>query len=155
MAIFPIHKRPSEMRKWDPFEEISRLNERVNHIFDRFLSAETTSLESSWLPALDVVENEKTLTLKIDVPGMESKDLNVHIEDDVLVIKGERKSEVEEKKDNFLHIERGYGAFMRSYPLPDYADRESIKASCKDGVLTVELAKVPAKQKDVKKVIIA
>lgn len=152
MAIFPVRKHYTELKRWDPFEEIARLNERVNQMFDRLVNGEGTAMKSSWLPALDVVENEKTFTVRVDVPGMDSKDISVQVEDDMLVMKGERVSEFKEKKDNCLHNERGYGAFVRSYPLPDYVDRNNIKAACKDGVLTVELAKMPGKQKEIKEV---
>lgn len=152
MAIFPIRKHHAKIGRWDPVEEITRLNERVNQIFERFSGIESSEIESSWLPAMDVIENDKTVTIKIDVPGMEKKDLSVQIEDDMLVLKGERKSEKKEQKDDYVHVEREYGSFFRSYPLPEYVEKGSIKANCKDGVLTVELAKVPGKKTEVKDV---
>lgn len=155
MAIFPMRKHHTKVGRWDPFEEISRLNERVNQIFDRFGSSEIAETDSSWLPALDVVENDKTFTLKIDVPGMEKKDLSVQVEDDMLVLKGERKSEKKEQKDNYVHLEREYGSFFRRYPLPEYVDQSSIQANCKNGVLTVELTKIPGKKIETKDVPIS
>lgn len=155
MAIFPMRKHQAKHGRWDPFEEIVRLNERVNQIFDRFGSSGTEGTDSSWLPALDVVENDKTFTLKIDVPGMEKKDLSVQIVDDVLVLKGERKSEKKENKDNYVHLEREYGSFFRSYPLPEYVDQSSIQANCKDGVLMVELKKIPGKKIEAKDIPIS
>lgn len=155
MATFPMRKHHTKIGRWDPFEEIARLNARVNQMFDRFGGGETEAVASTWLPALDVIENDKTFTLKIDVPGMEKKDLSVQIEENALVLKGERKSEKKEEKDNYVHLEREYGSFFRSYPLPDYVDQTSIKANCKDGVLTVELTKVPGKKTEAKDVPIA
>ena len=152
MAIFPLRKHSPELKIWDPLEEISRLNEKVNHILDRFMNGDTAQKGITWLPALDVMEHEKEFIIKIDVPGMDIRNLSVQIEDDVLVIKGERESEKVEKKENFLHLERGYGAFVRSYALPEYVYRDKIKATCKEGVLTVVLSKMPGKQKEVKSV---
>ena len=152
MAIFPMRKHQTELQKWDPMEEVSHLNERVNQLFDRIINGNFSSMESSWLPALDVVENDKSLTIKVDVPGMDSKQISVSIEDDTLVIKGERENEVKEKTDNCLHMERGYGIFIRRYNLPDSVDRNSIKATCSDGLLTVKLAKVPGKKKEIKEI---
>lgn len=152
MAIFPLRRRYAESRKWDPVEEITRLNERVNQMFDRFISGESSTAESTWLPPLDVMENETSFIIKLDVPGMESKDVSVRVEDDTLVMEGVRQGEVKKKTDNWVHLERGYGAFMRSYTLPDYVDRNNIKANCKEGVLTVELAKLPGREKTVRQV---
>lgn len=155
MSMLPMRKQHQKSGKWDLFEEISRLNERVNHMFDRFGSGDLPSLESTWLPALDVIENTNTFTVKLDVPGMEKKDLSVQVEDNFLVVKGERKSEKKEEKDNYLNFEREYGSFIRSYPLPEYVDQGSVKATCKDGVLTVQLNKVPGKKTETKNVPIA
>lgn len=109
---------------------------------------------NTWSPSLDVTETDKEMVIKVEVPGMEKKDVNVEIDNGDIVIKGERKVEKEEKKDHFVHIERSYGTFFRRLVLPDYADKDSIKATCKNGLLELKLDLLPDIKKDVKRVAI-
>lgn len=155
MNLFPIRKSQSILPRWDPLMDIASLQDQFNQIFGRVgrLSEPTMLAETLlWSPSMDVVENEKEIKLRIDVPGMETKDLHVEVDDQALVVRGERKNEVKEEKDNYLHIERGYGTFMRRFPLPEYVDDDSIRASCKNGVLEVRLNKLPGKKKAVKEI---
>jgi HSP20 family protein len=95
-----------------------------------------------WIPQMDVVENGKAITLKIEVPGIERKDIKVEAEGGILTVSGERKIEKEEKKDDYVRTERSYGRFERCYSIPDYVDAKKISAECKNGVLCVVLPKV-------------
>ncbi|WP_166267637.1 Hsp20/alpha crystallin family protein [Marinobacter caseinilyticus] len=153
MALFPI-KRPSagDLGQWDPFTELSRLNERMSQMMDFWRNGEKTGTLARWFPALDVIENEKNLILKLDTPGLESKDIKVEVNEGQLTISGERKQEKEEKNEEFTHIERSYGSFMRVLPLPDYVNFDSIDAECKQGVLTVKMDKIPGRKKEVKSI---
>jgi HSP20 family protein len=94
----------------------------------------------SWAPAVDIVEKEDKYILKADLPGVDEKDVNIELKDNVLTIRGERKSEMEEEKENMTRCERTYGAFSRSFNVYDIAE-DRIDASYNNGILTVELPK--------------
>lgn len=94
-----------------------------------------------WYPAVDVKEDEKAFYVTADLPGIKKEDVDISIEGNRLCISGERSFESEEKKENYHFIERGYGKFSRSFTIPSAVDVDNIKATYKDGVLTVELPK--------------
>jgi HSP20 family protein len=96
---------------------------------------------SSWAPAVDIYETDKEISMKAELPGMQEKDIDIKVEDNVLSISGERRMEKEIKEENYHRIERAYGSFNRSFTLPRTVDRDAIKAAYKDGVLTVTLPK--------------
>ena len=96
-------------------------------------------------PAVDISENDKQITIKAELPGMEPKDVDLQIEGDTLIIRGEKKFEEEEKKDNFHRLERSYGSFSRTIPLPRPVAQENVKAQFNKGVLTIILEKAPEK----------
>lgn len=98
--------------------------------------------ERGWAPAVDVFEDEKEIVLTADLPDMDQKDLDIHVEDNQLTIKGERKFENEEKKDKYHRIERRYGSFQRTFALPDTVDGDNIVAKYDKGVLKVTLPKL-------------
>ena len=101
---------------------------------------------ASFVPAVDIYEDEKKVMLKMEVPGIEQKDLDVSVENNTLTVKGERKFEAEEKEQNFHRIERRYGSFYRSFSLPTTVDTEGVAASYNAGVLKLELKKKPEAQ---------
>jgi HSP20 family protein len=94
-----------------------------------------------WSPAVDIFETEHELVLKADVPEIEMKDIDVQVENGTLTLKGERKFEQEQNGRGYHRIERGYGAFVRAFTLPDSVDVDKVKAEYKSGVLTVTLSK--------------
>jgi HSP20 family protein len=94
-----------------------------------------------FLPPIDVKETDTNLLVEVEVPGFKSGDVDVQIEDGVLVLRGERKQEKEEKTKRWHRSERYYGKFVRRILLPDYVDAEKVEATCKEGVLCVMLAK--------------
>jgi HSP20 family protein len=98
---------------------------------------------ASFVPAVDIYEDTKKVVLKLEVPGIEEKDLDVRVENNTLTVKGERKFEKEEKEENFHRIERRYGSFYRAFTLPSTVDTEHIGASYNAGVLKLELARRP------------
>jgi len=132
--------------RWDPFREVAALQNRVNSLFRDFSEGESALTTASFIPAVDIYEDEKKVVLKLEVPGVEEKDLDVSVENNVLTVKGERKFEKEEKEENFHRIERRYGSFYRSFSLPTIFDTESVAASYNAGVLKVELKKKPEAQ---------
>ena len=102
-------------------------------------------------PPVDVYEDEHNITLKIEVPGIDEKDIDVRIENNTLTVHGERKFEKEEKEENFRRVERQYGSFTRSFTLPNTVDAEHVQAHYDKGILKVQLAKkAEAKPKQIK-----
>jgi len=106
---------------------------------------------STFAPPVDVYEDDHNITLKIEVPGIDEKDIDVRIENNTLVVHGERKFEKEEKEENFRRVERQYGSFTRSFTLPNTVDAERVQAHYDKGILKVQLAKkAEAKPKQIK-----
>jgi HSP20 family protein len=141
------------LTRWDPFREFSTLQDRMNRLFqDSFGQGREEALTtSSFAPAVDVYEDEHKITLKIEVPGIDEKDIDIRVENNLLTVHGERKFEKEEKEENYRRVERQYGSFTRSFNLPSTVDAESISADYDRGVLKVQLAKkAEAKPKQIK-----
>jgi HSP20 family protein len=135
--------------RWDPFTELTSLQDRVNRLLNQPFAplwrlgrvTEPSLAIPSFIPAVDVYEDEHNIVLTAELPGIEEKDLNISVENGVLTISGERRMENEEKRDNFQRIERSYGRFTRSFTLPPTVDPEDVKAEFTNGVLRVTLAK--------------
>jgi HSP20 family protein len=123
--------------KWDPFREL--LNDRMNYVsgknWDRPFSI------TAWNPAADIFENDHEIVIKVELPGMNVKDIDVKFENNVLVLKGERRFEKETKDENYHRVEREYGAFSRAFTVPVAVKSENVTAEYKDGVLKVVLPK--------------
>jgi HSP20 family protein len=125
-----------------PFEDVAVLQKRLNSIFNDFAgSGDDSRASASFVPAVDVYEDAEKLVLKLEIPGVKLEDLDIKLENQSLVIRGERKFEAMEKAENFHRIERRFGSFVRSFTLPQTVDGESITASADAGVLTISLAK--------------
>jgi HSP20 family protein len=131
--------------RWDPFREAVALQNRVNSLF-RDLNDGQEGGASKFVPAVDIYEDAKKVVLKLEVPGVDQKDLDIRVENHTLTVKGERKFEADEKEQNFHRIERRYGTFFRAFTLPITVDTESIKANYEAGVLKLELSKKPEAQ---------
>ena len=127
--------------RWDPFREVVALQNRVNSLFRDFNESDSPLTTASFVPAVDVYEDAEKVVLKLEVPGIEEKDLDIRVENHTLTVKGERKFENEDKKANFHRIERSYGSFTRTFTVPQTVDTESVKANYDAGVLTISLAK--------------
>src|SRR5436305_8228293 len=142
------------LTRWEPFREFATLQDRMNRLFrDSYNDAgQDESLTTSrFAPAVDVYEDEHQVTLKIEVPGIEEKDIDVRVENNTLTVQGERKIEKEEKEENFRRVERHYGSFTRSFTLPSSVDPAQVSAHYDKGVLNINLAKKPeAKPKQIK-----
>lgn len=138
--------------RWDPFHNLSTLQEQVNRLFDtKFSPNGDSSTSSAWAPSVDVYETENELVIKADVPGATEKELDVRVENNMLTIGGERKFEQEVKEENYLRMERSYGSFHRTFSLPNTVETQAIQAKYTDGVLTVTLPKrAESKPKQVK-----
>jgi HSP20 family protein len=141
----------NSITRWDPFRNVSTLQEQVSRLFDSNFPHIADSTLTAWAPSVDVYETGNELVIKADLPEVVEKDLDVRIEDNMLSIRGERKFEQEVKEENYLRMERSYGSFSRSFSLPNTVDTQAIKAEYADGVLTVTLPKrAESKPKQVK-----
>lgn len=137
--------------RWDPFREVVALQNRMNSLFREMNEGESPLTTASFVPAVDIYEDPKKVVLKLEVPGIEEKDLDIRVENNTLMVKGERKFEKEEKEENFHRIERRYGSFTRTFRLPSTVDPEKVEAGYDKGVLKVTLAKrAEAKPKQIK-----
>jgi len=141
------------LTRWDPFREFTTLQDRMNRLFQQSFGEgrEESLTTGAFAPAVDVYEDEHNVTLKIEVPGIEEKDLDIRVENNTLTVHGERKFEKEEKEENYRRIERQYGSFTRSFTLPSTVDSNGIQANYEKGVLKIKLAKkAEAKPKQIK-----
>jgi HSP20 family protein len=142
------------LTRFEPFREFATLQDRINRVFrDSYSGAtqEDALTTSSFAPAVDVYEDEHQVALKIEVPGIDEKDIDVRVENNTLTVHGERKIEKEEKEENFRRVERQYGSFTRSFTLPQTVDTENVSATYDKGVLKITLPKkAEAKPKQIK-----
>jgi len=132
-----------------PLEDVAVLQSRLNSIFNEFTApdgAQATEAAAtvSFVPPVDVYEDEHQLTLKLEVPGVKQSDLDIRLENQTLTVKGERRFERDAKAENFHRIERRYGSFVRSFTLPQTVDTAAVNAAYDAGVLTISLAKKEA-----------
>jgi HSP20 family protein len=141
------------LTRWDPFREFTTLQDRMNRLFQQSFGEgrEESLTTGAFAPAVDVYEDEHNVTLKIEVPGIDEKELDIRVENNILTVHGERKFEKEEKEENYRRIERQYGSFTRSFTLPNTVDPDSVQANYDKGVLKIRLAKkAEAKPKQIK-----
>jgi len=139
--------------RWDPFREMSTLQDRMNRLFNDQLGAIThdEALTGNFVPPVDVYEDENSIQVRLEVPGIDEKDIDIRLENNVLTVRGERKFEKEEKEENFHRVERRYGSFTRSFTLPSTVNSEDVQADYDKGVLKIRLAKrAEAKPKQIK-----
>src|SRR5512143_2542581 len=119
------------LTRWDPFREFTTLQDRMSRLFhDSFgpEGREESLMSTSVAPPVDVYEDEHNVTLKIEVPGIDEKDIDVRIENNTLTVHGERKIEKDEKEENYRRVERQYGSFTRTFTLPNTVDTEKVQA---------------------------
>src|SRR5690348_6934698 len=141
------------LTRWDPFREFTTLQDRMNRLFQQSFGEgrEESLTTGAFAPAVDVYEDEHHVTLKIEVPGIDEKDLDIRVENNTLTVHGERKFEKEEKEENYRRVERQYGSFTRNFTLPTTVDSENVSADYDKGVLKITLAKkAEAKPKQIK-----
>ena len=136
---------------WNPFRELDEVQNRLSKFFGgfpafpvRFPKNGDTLKLPDWSPLVDITEDDHEYLFKVDLPEMKKDDVKVTIENGILYISGERKTEKEEKKQKFHRLERFFGTFERSFTVPEDADATKITAEFKDGVLKVHLPKTPA-----------
>ncbi|MGD0915780.1 MAG: Hsp20/alpha crystallin family protein [Thermodesulfobacteriota bacterium] len=137
--------------KWEPFRDLMVMQDRMTRLFDETLTRiwKEEVPRGGWSPPVDILEIENEVVLKVDLPEMVQSEIDIKVEENTLIIQGERKFLKETPDTNYLQIERPYGTFHRHFTIPRTIDLGKIKASYKDGVLRVVLPKkeeVPPKQ---------
>lgn len=115
--------------------------EQMRREMDRMMGEENAATASDWVPAVDIKEDQECFTITADVPGVNAKDIEVHAENGMLTIRGERDTQKKEEREGYKRIERSYGSFFRRFTLPDTADTDKITAKTANGVLTVTIPK--------------
>jgi HSP20 family protein len=135
--------RPKRALAGAPWQELERIEERMEDMFRSFSRgfpwAWPRERGAGWMPPLDMVERKDEILLRVDLPGLQEKDIEVNVQDGMLTLRGERKEEREEKEEDYYYCERSLGKFSRSLPLPAGVDAEHVKATFKNGVLEVHL----------------
>ncbi len=135
------------MRRWDPFIELRRMQDNMDHLWRGFAQPSSGNSEmEDWAIPLDVVQEGDSIVVHASLPGVSPSDLNVSIENDVLTIRGQTTSDSERQEGNYLMRERHTGSFHRSLRLPDTLDVDKAQTSYDHGVLTIAFPKVEAKQ---------
>jgi len=135
-----------ELTRWDPFKDLQVLQDRMNRLFNESVGRLTGRPDEvfggHWAPMVDIYEDDHEFVVKADLPGLEIKDIDLQIQENILTLKGERRMEKEVEKDRYHRIERSYGSFQRSFTLPNIVDQEKVKARFKDGVLEIRIPKL-------------
>jgi len=142
------------LTRWDPLRDLATMQNRLNRFVREPYSPdgpEEALTTTSFAPPVDIYEDEHTIAVKMEVPGIDEKDIDVRIESNTLTVHGERKIEKEEKEENFRRVERQYGSFTRSFTLPSSVDTGQVSAHYDKGILKISLAKkAEAKPKQIK-----
>lgn len=134
-------KRLGLIPRTDGFLSLFPETSTLDRFFTGLWPSDLLEYEKEWIPAFDVTENEREYVIKGELPGIESKDLDISLLDGILTVKGEKKQEKEEKEENYHRVERHYGSFSRSFRVPENVKTDELDASYKDGVLKLTLPK--------------
>lgn len=157
-SLLPSLWRQGDVSRRDREHPFLTIQREMNRLFDEFFRGfDLTPFEEStgrFTPAIDIKEDEKEYTVKVELPGMDEKDVEVILGDNTLTIKGEKKEEKEEKDKNYYYMERTFGAFQRTIPLPADIDSQKADARFKKGVLTISLPKTEEARAKGKKIAI-
>ncbi|MDD5211685.1 MAG: Hsp20/alpha crystallin family protein [Sulfuricurvum sp.] len=137
------------LTRFDPFKELRSLEERMSEAFSSDLSKDVLS---NFTPTVNTREGEFAYHIDVDLPGVKKEDISVKIDNNVLTLKGERKSKKEVKKEDYYKMESSFGSFTRSFTLPNNIDAENIHAENKDGVLEITLPKKEIKHETAKQI---
>jgi len=153
MAVDRWRPYATAVERWEPFRNLGDIQGEVNRLFDSFFGRPASMAvgERMWAPLSDMYETKDDLYVTFELPGLQDKDVNVSITGDMLTVKGERRLERDLKDESHYRLERVYGKFERTMPLPIPVQADKVKASYRDGVLEIRLPKVEAvKPKEIK-----
>ncbi len=158
MNLLAPWRRRSEALTKDNGDIFTSFQNEMNQLFNKFNGdfelAPAFAAGEKWLPAMDVQDTEKELVIKAELPGVQEKDIDVSVENSVLTVKGEKRSEKEEKGKDFYRKECSCGSFLRSVQLPCEVDRDKVEATLKNGVLNIRLPKTVEAQKQARKIAV-
>lgn len=132
--------------RYEPWNMLEQMRRDMDRVFASRNGDESSSAVSEWTPAVDIQEDDKRFLIEADIPGVDPKDIEVHMENGMLTISGERESENKEEKEGYKRIERMRGSFYRRFSLPDSADAEKISAKSHNGVLQITIPKKETEQ---------
>jgi len=142
--MFPI-KREGErtVAVWEPFRDLRNVHSEMDRLFSSLWPRSDQELTNGrlWTPAIDVYEDKEQIVVKAELPGVRKEDVSISLTEDTLTLKGERKYEKEEKKENYYRLEGSYGGFVRTIEIPRPVKADAVKAEFKDGVLKIVLPK--------------
>ncbi|MBD3334305.1 MAG: Hsp20 family protein [Candidatus Eisenbacteria bacterium] len=137
-----VRWQPRTTKEWDPLRGFDAMTRDLNRLFGWNLGRQARDLENgTWLPPMDILGDEETYVVRMDLPGLSKDDVQISMENGVLTVSGERKHEVEKKDDCYHCAERAYGKFERSVTLPSDVDTDKTEATFKNGVLEIRLPK--------------
>lgn len=132
------------LTRYEPFRGLRREFDRLFDDFNRDFDMENTT--AMWMPRLDLSETDDSFVMRVDLPGLKPEDVEITLQDDQLVVRGERERSTSESRENYHRAERSYGSFFRALTLPRNADRERIEADFENGVLTIAMPKTAESQ---------
>ena len=139
------------LMRWDPYREVSTLQDRLNRAFGGRTEREDELSLAAWAPPVDIAEEKDRILITAELPGFKENEIEIQTENGMLTLRGERRFEKESEGKNFHRVERSYGQFLRSFSLPNNVDRDKIKATFRDGLLEIDLPKrEDAKPKSIK-----
>lgn len=161
-TILPLKRRGNTMpARRDNDSPVMAIQNEMNRMFDQFFSDPFTLLPiptmrnvADFMPRVDVSESDSAMNVTAELPGMEEKDFQISLENETLVISGEKKTDLDEKGKNYHRIERSYGSFQRVIPLVSDIQEDKVEAVFKNGVLNITLPKTPAAVKQTRKITI-
>jgi HSP20 family protein len=144
-----------EIERWEPLREIGTLRSEMDRLFDRLVPFEGRHLGLGFVPSAEIEESDEAVLVRLEIPGLEAKDLDVQVAEDSVSIKGERKSETKTEKEGMMRSEFHYGRFERVIPLPAHIYADRAQAEYKNGILNLTLPKTEEAKKKVVKVQIS
>jgi len=158
--ILPLRRRGNSLpARRENESPVMAIQNEMNRMFDQFftdpftmLSTPTLRSVADFMPRIDVSETDTAMQVTAELPGMEEKDIQLTLENDTLVISGEKKNDVEEKSKNFHRVERSYGSFQRVIPLVSEIEQDKVEASFRNGVLNITLPKTSTAAKQAHKI---
>ena len=145
-----------EIERWDPFREIGNLRREMDRMFDRFMSDFDGGPKGlAFIPSAEMDETDEAIHLRLEVPGLEAKDLDISVTEDSVSIKGERRSETKTEKEGMVRSEFHYGKFERLMPLPAHVQSDKVTAEYKNGILNLTLPKIEGERRRAVKINVA
>jgi HSP20 family protein len=127
--------------RYEPWGLLDQMRREMERAVDSRAEEGSSVATSDWVPAVDIKEEDDAFMIVADIPGVDPKDIEVHMDNGVLTIKGEKETESKDEREGYKRVERSYGSFYRRFSLPDSADPEKISAKSNHGVLEVRIAK--------------